>query len=71
MCGTALSGADDPLARGIWWSVLFLISLPYAIVASFAIGLLWIARRQRRRRERLRTLDGGLALEAGRKEVFR
>lgn len=67
MCGTSLQG-DEPLARGIFWSVVFLISLPYTIVGAFVIGLLWAWRREKSRRENgpLHPV-GGLRL-AGRKE---
>lgn len=68
MCGTAVQG-DDPLARGILWSVIFLISLPYAIVGTFVLALFWLSRRERLHRESapLRRI-GGLSLVGGRKE---
>lgn len=47
MCGTALQGSEDPLSRGMFWSVAFLISLPYTIVAAFVVGILWTSRRAR------------------------
>jgi hypothetical protein len=68
MCGTAIQG-DDPLARGILWSVLFLISLPYAIVGAFVFTLFRLSRRERLRRENAPLhLVGGLGLVTGRKE---
>ena len=41
MCRTALGSADDPLARGFYWSVLLLISAPYAVFGSIAGGLVY------------------------------
>ncbi|MGH7820620.1 MAG: hypothetical protein ACREQ9_12670 [Candidatus Binatia bacterium] len=67
MCGTAVQSADDPLGRGIFWSVLFLMSLPYTIVGAFVVGIVWRYRRSRTRRERSPLhLVGGL--EAAKKE---
>ena len=31
MCRTALGSADDPLARGFYWSILWLMSAPYLL----------------------------------------
>jgi hypothetical protein len=42
MCRTALGGADDPLARGFYWSVLFLMSAPYIVAGSLGA---WLAYR--------------------------
>ena len=69
MCGTAVSG-EDPLARGILWSVIFLISLPYTIVGAFIVGIAWAARRARFRREHapLRAIPGRFGVVAGKKE---
>jgi hypothetical protein len=71
MCGTAIQGSEDPLANGIFWSVLFLISLPYAIVGSFVVGLVWAYRRAKLRRERapLRAVGGRFGLVTGDKET--
>jgi hypothetical protein len=33
MCRTALGGADDPLTRGFFWSVLCLMGAPYVVAA--------------------------------------
>ena len=41
MCRTALGSADDPLARGFYWSVLLLISAPYVIFGSIAGWLVY------------------------------
>ena len=53
MCGTSLQDTDGPLARGLFWSVVFLISLPYSIVAGFILFLYWRSR-EARRLERMR-----------------
>lgn len=34
MCKTALSGAQDPLAIGIFWSALLMMSMPFVLFAS-------------------------------------
>ena len=34
MCRTALGGADDPLTQGIFRSILFLVSVPFVLLAS-------------------------------------
>jgi hypothetical protein len=47
MCGTTLQDTDGPLTRGIFWSVVFLISLPYSIVAGFILFLYWRTRQAR------------------------
>jgi hypothetical protein len=71
MCGTALSSPDDPLARGLFWSVVFLISLPYAIVGAFIAAIAWAHHRAKLRRERspLRAIGGGWSPVAGGKEI--
>jgi hypothetical protein len=66
MCGTALQDGGDPLTRGVLYSTLFLISLPYAICGSFAAYLFWRSRRARaeqaaRSGPSLRLIPGGLA----------
>jgi hypothetical protein len=45
MCGTAIQSEDDPLSRGLLWSVVFLISLPYTIVLCFVVGIYFAWRR--------------------------
>lgn len=65
MCGTALQDGGDPLTRGVLYSTLFLISLPYAICGSFAAYLFWRSRRARaeqaaRSGPSLRLIPGGL-----------
>jgi hypothetical protein len=42
MCRTALGGAEDPLTRGFFWSVLCLMGAPY-VVAAVVGG--WLAYR--------------------------
>jgi len=34
MCKTALSGAEDPLAIGIFWSAMLMMSMPFVLFAS-------------------------------------
>ncbi|MEA2626576.1 MAG: hypothetical protein QOD06_2621 [Candidatus Binatota bacterium] len=48
MCGTAIQGQDDPLARGLFWSVVFLISLPYTIVGGLVLTFVILHRRAAR-----------------------
>jgi len=64
MCGTALQGENDPIARGLFWSVLFLISLPYTIVGGVFIAFVVLSRRAAKRSARraevsLRVIPGG------------
>jgi len=65
MCGTSLQDGGDPLTRGVLFSTLFLISLPYLIVGSFAAALYWRSRRARMERAAaetpgLRLVQGGM-----------
>lgn len=48
MCGTALQDEDDPLARSISRSVLFMMSMPFAV--TFTVGG-WLVYRHRRFRD--------------------
>ena len=41
MCRTALGSADDPLARGFYWSILFMMSTPYIVTGSVAAWLVY------------------------------
>ena len=66
MCGTAIQGENDPLARGLFWSVVFLRSLPYTIVGGLILPFVILHRRarrrstpERRRRLGLRLIPGG------------
>ena len=34
MCKTALSGTEDPLAVGIFWSAMLMMSMPFVLFAS-------------------------------------
>jgi len=45
MCRTAVEGADDPLARGLSKSTMFMVSMPFAVVASIAGWLVFTIRR--------------------------
>jgi hypothetical protein len=48
MCATALGSPDDPHARGFYYSILLLISAPYAVVGSIAGWLVYRYRVGRR-----------------------
>jgi hypothetical protein len=41
MCQAVLPPAGDPLARGMFWSVLFLLSAPFAVGAAIGGWLLY------------------------------
>ena len=41
MCRTALGSADDPLANGFFWSIMFLGSAPFVVVGSVGGWLLY------------------------------
>lgn len=56
MCKTALGGPDDPLARGLNISILFLLSMPFALLATVGGWFFFLFRRDRRRRSTLRLL---------------
>lgn len=45
MCRTAVEGQDDPLTRGLSHSVLFMISMPFAVFFS-AAGWLFFSHRK-------------------------
>ena len=45
MCSTALGSPEDPLTRGILWSALFLVSVPFALLGSIG-GWLYLAYRR-------------------------
>jgi hypothetical protein len=49
MCRTALGGPEDPLSRGISISVLVLLSMPFAILATVGGWFFYMFRRERRR----------------------
>ena len=52
MCQTVMPRLGDPMARGMFWSVLFLMTAPFAVVVS--IGG-WIVYRYQRVRRTQRT----------------
>lgn len=56
MCKTALGGADDPLARGLNISILFLLSMPFLLAATVGAWFFYMVRRGRRRGPVLRPL---------------
>ncbi len=48
MCQTLMPQANEPMARGMFWSVLFLMSAPFTVAASIGGWLFyqyWSARR--------------------------
>lgn len=45
MCRTAVEGQDDPLARALSASTLFLVAMPFAVVASVGGWILFSLRR--------------------------
>jgi hypothetical protein len=49
MCATGIGGANDPLARGMNISILFLMSMPFLLTASVG-GWLWYSFWRARRR---------------------
>ena len=51
MCQTVMPHANEPMARGMYWSVLFLMSAPFAVATSIGGWLFyqyWRARRAQR-----------------------
>ena len=34
MCSTVGQGASDPLVRGMYYSILLMVSMPFAVVAA-------------------------------------
>jgi hypothetical protein len=49
MCRTALGGPEDPLAAGLNASILFLMSMPFVLVASVGVWLAYMFRRVHQR----------------------
>jgi hypothetical protein len=50
-CQAALAGGNGDLARGLYYSILFMMSMPFAIAGTFA-GLMYRAvKREQRRKE--------------------
>ena len=71
-CAVCWTGAgapeQDPLARGFYWGVLFLMAMPFAVVAVIG-GWLWYAhRRARGRRPRETSVQGLAWSQQGRRE---
>jgi len=56
MCATAVDGANDPLARGLNVSIMFLLAMPFALVGSVALWFTYMYWRSRLRRPSLRVL---------------
>ena len=54
MCKTAIGGPEDPLARGLNVSILFLLSMPFLLVASVGMWFAYMYRRRRLMWPRLR-----------------
>jgi hypothetical protein len=59
MCKTAIESADDPLARGINFSVALLVSAPFAIAGSIGGWLAWVWRQAGRRERAAEAEPGG------------
>jgi hypothetical protein len=67
VCWTGTGGSEqDPLARGFYWGVLFLMAMPFAVVATIG-GWLWYAHR-RGRRPRETSVQGLAWSQQGRRE---
>ncbi|HZE89308.1 MAG TPA: hypothetical protein VE404_07165 [Verrucomicrobiae bacterium] len=47
MCRTAVEGQDDPLTRGLGHSVMFMVSMPFAVFFSAAGWLVLSSRKAR------------------------
>ena len=58
MCRTAVEGQNDPLTRGISLSVIFMVSMPFAIFTTIA-GWLYISHRRG-----VDSPDGGATLDS-------
>jgi hypothetical protein len=48
MCKTAVGGPEDPLARGLNVSILFLLSMPFVLAGSVGGWFFYMYRRTRR-----------------------
>jgi hypothetical protein len=49
MCVTALGGPEDPLSRGISISILFMLSMPFVLLATVGGWFFYMFHRERRR----------------------
>jgi len=56
MCATMVDGTDDPLARGLNVSILFMLSMPFLMVASVGTWFTYMYWRSRPRRPLLHLL---------------
>ncbi len=56
MCATALGGPEDPLGRGMYVSILFMVSMPFLLVGSVGGWFLFMYRRGRPHRPALRVI---------------
>jgi len=45
MCGTVGNGPDDPLVKGMFRSIMFLVAMPFAVVGSIGGWLAYNSRR--------------------------
>ena len=50
MCATYSGGTEDPIAKGMNASVLFLVSMPFLVVGSIATFFFYMHRRAQRAR---------------------
>jgi hypothetical protein len=57
MCKTAVGGAEDPLARGLNVSILFLVSMPFVLAGSVGGWFFYMYRRSRRQVPMLRLVQ--------------
>jgi hypothetical protein len=57
MCKTAVGGPEDPLARGLNVSILFLLSMPFLLTGSVGGWFFYMYRRSRRRMPSLRLVQ--------------
>lgn len=57
MCKTAIGGAEDPLARGLNVSILFLVSMPFVLLGSVGGWFYYLYRRSRRHMPMLRLVQ--------------
>jgi hypothetical protein len=57
MCKTAVGGSEDPLARGLNVSILFLMSMPFLLAGSVGGWFFYMYRRSRRHVPTLRLVQ--------------
>jgi hypothetical protein len=50
-CQAALAEGQGDLARGIYYSILFMMSMPFAIVGTFSVVIYRAVKREQRRKE--------------------